>query len=96
MDPADIPNSDLPADEEEEQATIIGASRCFRDGTPNMPYLGEDTAERMLLREGIIDEIPPKLCDADRANKTKNVILVVGDGMGWEMVRAGESVDMFP
>jgi alkaline phosphatase len=39
-----------------------------------------------LLREGVIDEIPPSLCGNP---KNKNVILVVGDGMGWEMIRAG-------
>eukprot|EP00979_Chaetoceros_neogracilis_P006597 scaffold1341_cov295-Chaetoceros_neogracile.AAC.3 len=46
-----------------------------------------DNSERMLLREGIIDEIPASLC-SNSANG-KNVMLVVGDGMGWEMVRAG-------
>lgn len=40
----------------------------------------------MLLREGVIDEIPSSLCGNP---KNKNVILVVGDGMGWEMVRSG-------
>lgn len=44
-----------------------------------------DNAERLLLREGIIDEIPATLCNKGG----KNVILVVGDGMGWEMIRAG-------
>jgi alkaline phosphatase len=39
-----------------------------------------------LLREGLIDEIPPSLCGNPM---NKNVILVIGDGMGWEMVRAG-------
>jgi hypothetical protein len=40
----------------------------------------------LLLREGVIDKIPKSLC----GNKGgKNVILVVGDGMGWEMIRAG-------
>jgi uncharacterized membrane protein YeaQ/YmgE (transglycosylase-associated protein family) len=34
----------------------------------------------------VIDELPRSLC----GNKGgKNVILVVGDGMGWEMIRAG-------
>ena len=40
----------------------------------------------LLLREGVIDEIPASLCGH---NNTKNVILVIGDGMGWEMNRAG-------
>lgn len=39
-----------------------------------------------MLREGVIDEIPPSLCGNPSG---KNVILVVGDGMGWEMIRAG-------
>mmetsp|Transcript_8174 Transcript_8174/g.12124 ORF Transcript_8174/g.12124 Transcript_8174/m.12124 type:complete len:191 (-) Transcript_8174:148-720(-) len=53
--------------------------------------LWRDNSERLLLREGIIEEIPPSLC-TDTENgveKGKNVILVVGDGMGWEMIRAG-------
>jgi alkaline phosphatase len=45
-----------------------------------------DSSERLLLREGVIDKIPRSLCGNDGG---KNVILVVGDGMGWEMVRAG-------
>jgi hypothetical protein len=50
------------------------------------PNGGADSSERLLLREGVIDQIPKSLC----GNKGgKNVILVVGDGMGWEMVRAG-------
>jgi hypothetical protein len=50
------------------------------------PNGGADSSERLLLREGVIDKIPNSLC----GNKGgKNVILVVGDGMGWEMVRAG-------
>lgn len=40
----------------------------------------------MLHREGVIPKIPSTLC----GNKAgKNVILVIGDGMGWEMVRSG-------
>lgn len=55
---------------------------------PQFPDLGEDSEQRMLLRQGVISEIRPDLCDAGE-NVKKNVILVVGDGMGWEMVRAG-------
>jgi hypothetical protein len=40
----------------------------------------------MLLREGLIKKIPSSLCGIAKA---KNVILVIGDGMGWEMARAG-------
>ncbi len=38
-----------------------------------------DNSERLLLREGVISEIPASLC-TNSANG-KNVILVVGDGM---------------
>jgi hypothetical protein len=41
-----------------------------------LPYLGEEIFERMLMREGVIDEIPSQLCDPERANKIKNVVLV--------------------
>jgi alkaline phosphatase len=51
------------------------------------PFLGHDNSERLLLREGVIEAIPADLCL--NATQAKNVILVVGDGMGWEMVRAG-------
>jgi alkaline phosphatase len=46
-----------------------------------------DNSERLLHREGVIEDIPASLC-SNSANG-KNVMLVVGDGMGWEMVRAG-------
>mmetsp|Transcript_25312 Transcript_25312/g.31922 ORF Transcript_25312/g.31922 Transcript_25312/m.31922 type:complete len:683 (+) Transcript_25312:98-2146(+) len=46
-----------------------------------------DNSERLLLREGVISEIPSSLCA--NASEGKNVMLVVGDGMGWEMIRAG-------
>ena len=45
-----------------------------------------DNSERLLHREGVIDEIPSSLCGREGG---KNVILVIGDGMGWEMIRAG-------
>jgi len=51
------------------------------------PFLGEDNSERLLLREGVIDALPADLCE--NKDKSKNVILVIGDGMGWEMIRAG-------
>jgi hypothetical protein len=56
------------------------------NGIPKFPVRGKDSSERLLLREGIIDKIPQSLCGN---NMGKNVILVVGDGMGWEMTRAG-------
>jgi hypothetical protein len=70
----------------EAEIPVIGASRCKRDGTPFLPDYGEDSAPRLLLREGVIDEIPTDICDMQRNMTMKNVILVVGDGMGWEMV----------
>ena len=70
----------------EETITVIGGSQCKRDGTPSRPDFGEDSAPRLLLREGVIDEIPTDMCDMQRNMTMKNVILVVGDGMGWEMV----------
>ena len=53
----------------------------------NYPFLGQDSSERLLLREGVIDSIPEDLCG--QPDKSKNVILVIGEGMGWEMIRAG-------
>jgi hypothetical protein len=61
------------------------SATCNADGTNVFPSYGEENSQRMLLREGVIDSIPEKMC----GNGGKNVILVVGDGMGWEMVRAG-------
>lgn len=52
----------------------------------------------MNTQTGIIDIVPSSLCEDLRSTgedeeappkKGKNVILVVGDGMGWEMIRAG-------
>lgn len=56
---------------------------CDKEGFSRFPHLGLDNSQRMLLREGVISEIPPKLCPQDREmnNITKNVILVIGDGM---------------
>lgn len=48
-----------------------------------MPSIAQNS-EQLLLEEGVIDQIPPGKCGAG-----KNVILVIGDGMGWEMIRAG-------
>jgi hypothetical protein len=38
-----------------------------------------DNSERLLLREGVISELPPDLCT--NAAGGKNVMLVIGDGM---------------
>lgn len=48
--------------------------------------MGRDGSIQLLYREGVIDSVPRSLCGNKQG---KNVILVVGDGMGWEMVRAG-------
>jgi alkaline phosphatase len=48
--------------------------------------LGQENSQRLLLKEGAITSIPRSLCNNAGA---KNVILVIGDGMGWEMTRAG-------
>ena len=45
--------------------------------------MGRDNAERLLLREGVIGAIPKSKCGN---NGSKNVVLAIGDGMGWEMV----------
>lgn len=56
---------------------------CDKKGFSRFPNLGQDNSQRLLYREGVISEIPPKLCPQDREmnNITKNVILVIGDGM---------------
>lgn len=60
-----------------------------------------DNSVRLLKREGIIGDIPKSLCSkfrepeedgAEPLRTDKNVILVIGDGMGWEMIRAGAIV----
>jgi len=47
---------------------------------------GPVTSQQFLLDNGIISKLPTSLCTAGTG---KNVILVIGDGMGWEMARAG-------
>ena len=64
----------------------IASRSCNADGTSVFPSFGDENSQRLLLREGVIDAIPPQLCGRKEG---KNVILVVGDGMGWEMTRAG-------
>lgn len=65
-----------------------GQAKNFRtcDGIPKHPIVGRDGSIQLLFREGVIQSIPTSLCGSKRG---KNVILVIGDGMGWEMVRAG-------
>lgn len=64
-----------------------GFAKCTSDGSSKYPNIGRETSERLLLREGVISAIPRSLCDRNTTHK--NVILVIGDGMGWEMARAG-------
>lgn len=83
---AEVP-ADAPPAEEADSADEIPTTRsCDPNGMSKYPYQGKDNSERMLLREGVIGAIPPTLCGH---NSSKNVILVIGDGMGWEMTRAG-------
>jgi hypothetical protein len=59
-------------DDNNEKET--GFAPCNKDGTSRFPFMGADSSERLLLREGVIDVIPKSLC----GNKDgKNVILVV-------------------
>jgi alkaline phosphatase len=63
------------------------ADKCAgKNGFSRFPFKGLDNSQRLLLREGVVDSIKPSLCGNEG---NKNVILVVGDGMGWEMVRSG-------
>jgi hypothetical protein len=59
---------------------------CNSQGFSAFPNLGHENSERLLLREGAITRIPASLCGNPGA---KDVILIIGDGMGWEMARAG-------
>jgi hypothetical protein len=65
------------------------APTCNEDGTSVFPDYGVDSQQRLLMREGVIDDIPANICAAHKGKPKKNVILVIGDGMWWEMVRAG-------
>ena len=49
------------------------------DTLPRTGPKAHDNSERLLLREGVISEIPSSLCA--NASEGKNVMLVVGDGM---------------
>jgi len=67
-----------------EEDPCAGKTTPYSEKFPG-PY-PLDNSERFLYREGIIDEMPSSLCGREGG---KNVILVIGDGMGWEMIRAG-------
>lgn len=58
------------------------AARCDPTGMSRYPFLGNDNSQRLLVREGVITKIPGSLCGNENG---KNVILVIGDGMGWEV-----------
>jgi hypothetical protein len=91
-----VPEDDEDDDDDDDDTTVggqtnIGAATCRSGGLQLFPFVGEDSAQRMLLREEVINSIPSNLCNItdDPERKRKNVILVVGDGMGWEMTRSG-------
>mgnify|MGYP005848497243 CR=1 FL=1 len=98
---ANVGNGFIPPEESEEEPPTAEAETtttpqsqsqsqqgtCDATGYSRFPYLGRDSAERLLLREGVIDSLPNSRCD--NPERRKNVFLVVGDGMGWEMARAG-------
>lgn len=46
----------------------------------------------LIIVVGIFIAIIPRSTPAISANSTKNVIIMIGDGMGWEMARAGAIV----
>lgn len=77
--------SDEDEEKDEKEESVVGEEEI--QCPSKYPFLGQDSSERLLLREGIIDSIPADLCT--QSDKSKNVILVIGDGMGWEMIRAG-------
>ena len=79
---ADEVPADATPDENADSADEISSRSCSPDGMSKYPFQGKDNSERLLLREGVIDAIPSTLCGHDTS---KNVILVIGDGMGWEM-----------
>lgn len=60
----------------------LPGARCDASGLSRFPYGGHDNSQRLLLREGVTSEVPQSLCGNENG---KNVILVVGDGMGWEV-----------
>jgi hypothetical protein len=90
-DEKDVPGDDDDADGSIGGQTNIGTATCRSGGLQLFPFVGEDSAQRMLLRQEVIDSIPANLCNItdDPERKRKNVILVIGDGMGWEMTRSG-------
>ena len=87
-DDKDVPEDDAVSNGGQ---TTIAAATCRSGGLQLFPFVGEDSAQRMLLRQEVIDAIPANLCNItdDPERTRKNVILVVGDGMGWEMTRSG-------
>ena len=65
----------------------IQTESCRADGLSWQPFRGRDSPERLLVREGVLSEMPTSRCG--NTNRKKNVILAIGDGMGYEMTRAG-------
>jgi len=62
----------------------ICGKKNYKKDVPKMS--GPVSSQQMLLDNGIISKIPSSVCTAGTG---KNVFLVIGDGMGWEMARAG-------
>ena len=62
----------------------ICGKKNYKKDVPKMS--GPQTSLQLLLDNKIITKMPSSLCTAGTG---KRVILVIGDGMGWEMARAG-------
>ena len=83
---------DLLSDDEKQQhqkkrkASEKTFETCNLDGFSRYPFQGRDSAEPLLLPEGVIPSLPKSRCGNPGR---KNVILAIGDGMGYEMARAG-------
>lgn len=82
-----VDSSDSPEQDERRTLTLtLQTETCRVDGLSQQPFQGRDSPERLLVREGILPQMPTSRCG--NTNR-KNVILAIGDGMGYEMARAG-------
>lgn len=77
---------EIQQEENEQKTAWKNEQTCRSDGSSSFPFQGRDSAERLLLREGVIADLPDSRCGNPGR---KNVILAIGDGMGYEMARAG-------
>ena len=81
---------DSDPEEQDDRRTLeftLQTESCRVDGLSQQPFQGRDSPERLLVREGILPKIPTSRCG--NTSNRKNVILAIGDGMGYEMARAG-------